>query len=149
MKFLWNASSHISFGGILTRGRTLWKKSFESLSLLKFLCFSCGPIKYPLFYTYITFLLESYIFFISLFFYPRDLKGPFVYTTCWVGSWYWSSSTVGCLSYHMPNCQSWMNPRNSACYAMLPRYKPNRVRPTQGGNADRLNRSQGRERDAF
>ncbi len=45
MKFLWNASSDISFGGILTRGRTLWKKSFESLSLLKFLCFSCGLIK--------------------------------------------------------------------------------------------------------
>ncbi len=45
MKFLWNVSSHISFGEILTRGRTSWKKSFESLSLLKFLCFSYGPIK--------------------------------------------------------------------------------------------------------
>jgi hypothetical protein len=25
IKFLWNASSHTSFGGILTRGRTSWK----------------------------------------------------------------------------------------------------------------------------
>jgi hypothetical protein len=50
MKFLWNVSSYTSFsytsfGGILTRGRTSWKKFFESLSLLKFLCFFCGPIK--------------------------------------------------------------------------------------------------------
>ena len=45
IKFLWNASSYTSFGGILTRDRTSWKKSLESLSLLKFLCFSCSPIK--------------------------------------------------------------------------------------------------------
>ncbi|BAS78586.1 Os02g0466050, partial [Oryza sativa Japonica Group] len=26
IKFLWNVSSHTSFRGILTRGRTSWKK---------------------------------------------------------------------------------------------------------------------------
>ena len=47
MKFLWNGTLHVDFGGNLVRAPTSWKISFESISLIRFLRFSCAPIKRP------------------------------------------------------------------------------------------------------
>ena len=71
MKFLWNASSHTSFGGILTRGRTSWKKSFWVFIFPQiFLFFLWSSVLH--FYSY-----QNPMFFLFLrFFIPVIKKGP-------------------------------------------------------------------------
>ncbi len=86
MKFLWNGTLHVDFGGNLARAPISWKISFESISLIRFLCFSCAPIKRP--FLFFSCVLQSSVlhfnscqnpvFFLFLcFFYLAIQRGPY------------------------------------------------------------------------
>ena len=91
LKFLWNGQSYWDFGGNLARAPTSWKLSFESISLIPFLCFSCGSIKrlflcffcvLPLFCIYIPVRILRYFFLFLHFFSFLRFKGA-------LNLWWW------------------------------------------------------------